>query len=104
VPCSLRRARQNVDARRGAGVLEERQVHARRAVLVAVEEVIDGRFVLVDGALDHAHAEHARVELDVASCVAGDGADVVDALEPHVAANRLAEAHMRSSAPCKTGR
>ena len=35
-----------------AGILEERQVGARRARLVGVEEVVDGRVVLVDGLLD----------------------------------------------------
>ena len=58
--------------------------------LVAVEEVVDGRFVLVDGALDHPQAEHARVELDVADRVAGDRADVVDALELHRRSTLLA--------------
>ena len=68
---------------RGARVLEEGQVHPGRAVLVAVEEVVDGRVVLVDRALDHPQAEQARVELDVPGGVAGDRSDVVDALEPH---------------------
>ena len=49
----------------GARVLEERQVHPRRAVLVAVEEVVHGGVVLVDGPLDHPQAEHAGVEVDV---------------------------------------
>ena len=49
----------------GARVLEEGQVHPRRAVLVAVEEVVHGRVVLVDRALDHPQAEQAGVELDV---------------------------------------
>ena len=43
----------------GAGVLEERQVGAGRALLVGVEEVVDGRIVLVDGLLDHPQAERA---------------------------------------------
>ena len=45
--------------RRGAGVLEERQVVARRALFVAVEEVVDGRVVLVDGLLHEPHAHDA---------------------------------------------
>ena len=53
-------------------------------VLVGVEEVVDGRVVLVDGLLDHAQAEHAGVEVDVAGRVAGDAGDVVDAFEAHV--------------------
>ncbi len=68
------------NTRRRSRVLEEREIHARRAVLVAVEQVVDRGFVLVDGALDHAHAQHACVELDVARGVAGDRADVVDSV------------------------
>ena len=45
--------------------------------------MVDGRVVLVDGLLHEAQAEHARVEVDVAGGVAGDGRDVVDPLEPH---------------------
>ncbi len=44
-------------ASRRAGVLEERDVCARRAALIGVEEVVDGRVVLVDGLLDHPQAE-----------------------------------------------
>src|SRR5205823_2884613 len=55
----------------------------RRALLVAVEEVIDGRVVLVDALLDHPQAQHADVELDVPGRVRGDRRDVVDALELH---------------------
>ena len=46
-------------AGRGAGILEERQVHAGRALVVAVKQVIDGRIVLVDALLDHPQPEHA---------------------------------------------
>src|SRR3954463_14392221 len=67
----------------GTGVLEERDVVARRALLVAVEEVVDRRVVLVDRLLDHPEAQHARVEVHVAGSVAGDGGDVVDAFEIH---------------------
>ena len=70
-------------AGRGARVLEERQVVARRALLVAVEEVVDRGVVLVDGLLDHPQAHDARVEVDVARRVARDAGDVVDALELH---------------------
>ena len=66
---------------RGAGILEEREVHPRRAVVAAVEQVIDGRVVLVDRLLDEPQAEHARVELDVRGRIAGDRGDVMDALE-----------------------
>ena len=60
-------------ARGGARVLEEGEVGSRAALLVGVEEVVDGRVVLVDGLLHQAQAEHARVEVDVAGGVAGDG-------------------------------
>ncbi len=64
-----------------ARVLEERQVGAGRGVLVAVEEVVDARIVLVDRLRGQPQPQHARVEVDVAAGVAGDGADVVDAVE-----------------------
>ena len=35
------------------------------ALLVGVEEVVDGRVVLVDRLLDQAQTEHAGVEVDV---------------------------------------
>src|SRR3712207_8499664 len=57
---------------RSARVLEERQVEARRALLVAVEQVVDRRVVLVDGLLDQPHPHDARVEVDVARGIAGD--------------------------------
>src|SRR5919109_1507097 len=66
-----------------AWILEERQVEAGRGVLVAVEQVVDRRVVLIDGLLDHPKAHHARVEVDVAGRVAGDRGDVVDAVELH---------------------
>ena len=66
-----------------ARVLEERDVGAGAALLVGVEEVVDGGVVLVDGLLDHAQAEHPRVEVDVARRVAGDAGHVVDAFEAH---------------------
>src|SRR5919106_2479116 len=70
------------------GVLEEGDVGPRATLLVGVEEVIDGRVVLVDRLLDHPQPEHARIEVDVARRVPGDARDVVDAVEPH--APRLA--------------
>ena len=70
-------------ARDGARVLEEGQLRAGTALLVGVEQVIDAGVVLVDGLGHQAQAEHARVEVDVARCVAGDRGDVVDALESH---------------------
>ncbi len=70
-----------------AGVLEERQVGARTAELVGVEQVVDARIVLVDGLLDHPQAEDARVEVDVPASVAGDRRDVVDAFKLHEASS-----------------
>src|SRR5438445_434990 len=67
----------------GAGVLEEGQVGPGRALLVAVEQVIDRRIVLVDALLHQPQPEHADVELDIARRIAGDRCDVVDALELH---------------------
>jgi len=69
--------------RAGALVLEERQVGARVTVLVRVEQVVDGRVVLVDRLLDEPQPEQADVEVDVALRVAGDAGHVVDAFELH---------------------
>ena len=66
-----------------AGVLEERDVAPGRAALVSVEEVVNGRVVLVHGLLDHAQSEHAGVEVDVARRVAGDAGHMVDPVEVH---------------------
>ena len=67
----------------GARILEERDVGAGAALLVGVEEVIDGRVVLVDSLLDESQSEHAGVEVDVAGCVAGDAGHVMNAFEAH---------------------
>jgi hypothetical protein len=69
--------------RSGARVLEERQVKAGVGVLVAIEEVVDGRVVLVDRLLDEAEAHDPHVEVDVALRVGGDCGDVVYAVELH---------------------
>ena len=53
-------------AGRGARVLEEGDVGAGVALLVRVEEVVDGRVVLVDRLLHQPQAERARVVVDVA--------------------------------------
>src|SRR6266511_2252845 len=70
-----------------ARVFEEGDIAPRAAALVGVEEVVDGRVVLVDGLLDEAQPELVRVEVDVRRCVAGDRRDVVDAFEFHTAPN-----------------
>ena len=44
-------------AGRRSRVLEERDVRAGRASLIGVEEVVDGRVVLVDGLLDQPQPE-----------------------------------------------
>src|ERR671925_664867 len=67
----------------GVRVLEEGDVAARAPDLVGVEEVVDGRVVLVDGLLDEPEAQRAGVELDVAWCVRRDARDVVDPLKLH---------------------
>src|SRR5216683_2015847 len=64
-----------------ARILEEGEVGARASVLVGVEEVVDGRVVLVDRLLDQAQSHHSRIEEDVFRRVGGDGADVVDAVQ-----------------------
>ena len=71
-----RRARDRIGAAtlgRGRPV-EEGHVGAGGAELVGVEEMIGGDVVLVHGLLDQAQAELARVEIDVALGVGGDGA------------------------------
>jgi len=66
-----------------AGVLEERDVAAGRPLLVRVEEVVDGRVVLVDGLLHEPEAEDACVEVDVPRRIGRDTRDMVDAVERH---------------------
>src|SRR5215472_17688768 len=50
------------------------------AVRVRIEQVIRARIVLIDGALDEAHAENARVEVEVLLCWARDGGDVMQSV------------------------
>ena len=76
-------------------ILEERDVRARGAFLVRVEEVVDGGVILVDRLLHHPQPEHPHVEVDVARRIAGDRRDVVDAFELHTVALSTA-----SSARC----
>ena len=70
-------------AGRHARELEEGEVGAGAALLVGVEEVVDGRLVLVDGFLDQSQSEDAGVEVDVVLRVRGDRRDVVDSLKIH---------------------
>src|SRR6185312_66626 len=55
-----------------ARVLEEGDVRAGRADLVRVEEVVNGRVVLVDSLLHHPQTQRSGVELDVARRVRRD--------------------------------
>src|SRR5258708_2970922 len=66
-----------------ARVFEEGQIRAGLARLARIEQVVDVGIVLVDGLGDEPQPQHARVEVDVAGRVAGDGGDVVDAFESH---------------------
>ena len=66
-----------------ARVLEERDVAPGPPVLVRVEEVVDGRVVLVDRLLHEPQAENTCVEVDISRRVAGDAGHVVDAVEAH---------------------
>jgi hypothetical protein len=63
--------------------LEEGDVGAGASLLVRVEEVVDGRVVLVDRLLHQPQPEHTDVEVDVALGVGGDRGDVVDAVQLH---------------------
>jgi hypothetical protein len=45
--------------------------------------VVDAGVVLVDGLRRQPQPQHARVEVEVAPGVAGDGGDVMDAFESH---------------------
>ena len=87
------------------GILEERELRARPAQLVGVEEVVDRRVVLVDGLRRHAQPQHMRVEVDVPGRVARDRGDVVDSLDLHdlslqVVARTTISAKSERSPPC----
>src|SRR5918994_2775637 len=66
-----------------ARILEEGEVRAGTRELVAIEEVVDARVVLVDRLCGQPQAEDARVVVDVARGVARDRRDVVDTVEVH---------------------
>src|SRR2546428_680244 len=57
------------------------------ASVIAVEEVVDGGVVLVDGLFNHPEPKDPGVEVDVRLRVAGDRADVMYALEFHTQRN-----------------
>src|SRR5207248_4205215 len=60
---------------------EECQVGARMALRVRVEQMVGAGIVLVDAALDEAHAEDAGVEVEVLLRRTGDGRDVVQTVD-----------------------
>src|SRR6266446_1905681 len=74
-------------ARPRAWVFEEGQVESGAALVVAVEEVVDRRVVLVDRLLDQAQTQPARVEVHVGLRIAGDRCDVMNAFELHAPPN-----------------
>lgn len=52
---------------------------ARRIRFIAIEQMVDIGVLEVDGLLDKAKAKKANVEIEIALCVGGDRAYVVDA-------------------------
>ena len=60
---------------------EERQVGARPAFGVRIEQVVGARVVLIDAALDEPHAENAGIEVEVLLRRAGDRGDVMKAVD-----------------------
>ena len=80
-------------------ILEERNVAAGAAFLVRVEEVVNGRVVLIHRLLDEPQSENTRVEVDVARGVAGDQRDVVNALEAHARSITSGGLSTRSAPP-----
>ena len=64
-------------------ILEEGQIAPGAPDLVGVEQVVDGRVVLVDRLLHEAQPEDAGVEVEVPRRVARDRRDVMDPFESH---------------------
>ena len=60
---------------------KERQIRARVAFGVGIEEVVGARVVLIDALLDQSHPEDAAVEVEVLLRGSGDGGDVVQAVD-----------------------
>src|SRR5262245_3992844 len=58
---------------------EEGEDGAGMALLVAVVEVVRARVIEIDGLLQEAEPQDARVKLQVSGCAPGDGGDVMDA-------------------------
>jgi hypothetical protein len=68
--------------------VEKGEVGARRGETVRVEQVIGADVILVDRLLDEPHAERGRVEGVIAGGIGGQGGEVVDAGQVHVATRR----------------
>ena len=60
---------------------EKGEVGARVTLGVRIKEVVRAGIVLVDAALDQAHAEDSGVEVEVFLRRSGDGRDVVEAVD-----------------------
>jgi hypothetical protein len=69
---------------RQATEFEECEIHARRAVVVAKEEMPDIGHVLIDSALDELQPQQARVEINTSSSVDSYARDVVKAVRNHL--------------------
>ena len=67
----------------GSGILEKGDVRAGVALLVSVEEMVDGGVVLVDALFHQPQPQDPRVEIDVPGRIRRDASDVVDPLQPH---------------------
>jgi hypothetical protein len=78
---------------------EEGQIAPRMTGGVGVEEVVGAGVVLVDALLHQPHAEHAGVEVEILLRRAGDGGDVVEALDRSRIAHGvpLAETYRKNS-------
>jgi hypothetical protein len=72
-------------ARSRARIFEERDVRAWGPFLIRVEEVVDGRIVLVDRLLNHPEPQRAGVEAHVLGSVPGDAGHMMNAFQLHCA-------------------
>src|SRR4051812_25270523 len=90
------------EARRGETLpWKEGQVGPGMSLRVGVEQMVGAWIVLVDALLDQPHAEHAGIEVQVFLCRAGNGGDVVkavDALHPAIMTRGRAAPNRRNAA------
>src|ERR1700755_2937710 len=56
---------------------EERDVRSGMALAVGIKQVVSPRRILVDAALDEAHTEYARIEIDIVLGGASDAGYVM---------------------------